>query len=243
VKDFYILILFNTKKPHLGNNTDPEWLDYRLDIFRRYTLRSLLDQTSGAFRIWMACSKESEDILGPKIEAAKKKFPTMGIVDFVFDEKTACDRLADNPEPLYILKIDSDDLYRIDTVKRTRELIGHTSSTSLVMFCNGYIYNIKTGQLYAYTRWSIGTYAVYFPPHAFNRSNFLKYCTCDQTTVRGEFNPRLDMSRAVCCLNHDRNLHDDPRRKGIELGKRTGQGPAITQGETHDILKEFGITP
>lgn len=96
--DYYVLVLFNIKMPHLGNNTNPEWLDYRLEIFRRYTLRSLLKQTDGHFRIWMTCLEESEDILMPKIEVTRKKNPMMDIVDFVFDEKVACERFADNME-------------------------------------------------------------------------------------------------------------------------------------------------
>lgn len=239
--DFYILVLFNTKKPELGNNTDPDWLDYRLDVFRRYTLKSLLEQSGGPCRIWLLCSPESESILDPKIDALKEKYPAMADVDFIFDEKTACDYLTLNSHPIYFLKIDSDDIYRNDTVKRTRELLGYNSQISLLMFCNGFIYDLKTRGLSRFTRWSICSYAVYYPARTFDHASFLKYCICNQTKVRDRFNPRLDMSRAICCLNHDRNLHNDPRRHGVELGKRTGQSGIIEPKAANEILKEFGL--
>lgn len=239
--DFYVLILFNTKKPQLGNNIDPKWLDYRLDIFRRYTLKSLIDQTSDPSRIWMLCSPESEDILAPKIEVLKEKHPAMATVDFIFDEEAACNQIAPNSDPIYFLKIDSDDAYRSDTIERTRGLLGYNAEISLLMFCNGFIYDLKTEELSGFTRWSICSYAIFYPAQTFDHASFLKYCVCDQTKVRGRFNPRLDMSNAICCLNHDRNLHNDPRREGVEGGKRTGKGPPITQELANAVLKEFGV--
>ncbi len=239
--DYYVLILFNIKMPRLGNNTDPEWLDYRLEIFRYYTLRSLLNQVDGHFRIWMACLEESEDILMPKIEAVRKKDPMMDIVDFVFDEKVACDRLADNTEPLYFLKLDSDDMYRKDTIKRTRDLLGHSDEISLAMFCNGFIYDIKTARLHIFSRWSITTYAVFYPSRTFDHNSFRKYCICDQTKVRERFNPIIDTNKMVCCLDHDMNLHNNPRREGVEAGRRTGQKEYANQSEAPSLLKEFGV--
>lgn len=239
--DYYVLVLFNIKMPHLGNNTNPEWLDYRLDIFRHYTLRSLLKQTDGHFRIWMACLEESEDILMPKIEVIRKKNPMMDIVDFVFDEKVACDRFADNIEHLYFLKLDSDDMYRKDTIKRTRELLGHSDEISLVMFCNGFIYDIKTVRLHAFSRWSITTYAVFYPPRTFDHNSFRKYCICDQTKVRKRFRPLINMDNMVCLIDHDMNLHNDPRRHGMEIRKRTGQFDSLPKNKTKEILVNFGI--
>ncbi len=241
--DFYALILFNTKKPQLGNNVDPKWLDYRLDLFRRYTLKSLLNQTGDISRIWMLCSPESEGILAPKIKALKEKYLSMALVDFIFNEKAACDKITPNSDPIYFLKIDSDDIYRSDTIERTWQLLGYNAEISLLMFCNGFIYDLKTKELSKFTRWSICSYAVYYPSRTFDHASFLKYCVCDQTKVRDRFNPRLDMSNALFCLNHDRNLHNDPRREGIEGGKRTGKGPAVTQELANALLKEFGVAP
>lgn len=239
--DYYVLILFNTKKPHLGNNTDPKWLDYRLDIFRRYTLKSLHSQTSGPFRIWMACSKESKDMLIPRILAARMIDPNMDSVVFIFDEEAACSSLENNERSLYFLKIDSDDLYRPDTIERTRTLLGNSADISMIMFCNGFILDLKTGSLCEFTRWSIGTYAVHFPPRTFDLDNYREYLVCDQTKVRSRFNPRLDLSKAVCCLDHDMNLHKDPRREGVERAKRTGQSKPICHRGAENILKDYGI--
>lgn len=241
--DYYVIIPFNIKWPNLGNNTDPEWLGYRLKIFRKYTLESLANQTDKNFKIWFLCLPESEELLGPRLEAMRSEDPRMRAMDFIFDEEASCGRLANNEESLCFLKIDSDDMYRNDTINRSKKLFRESNDISLVMFCNGFVYDTKTQNLHRFTRWSITTYAVFFPPQTFNHKNFRKYCMCDQTKVRGRFMPSIDLNRMVCCLDHERNLHSDPKRHGIERERRTGQDDNIIQKGAYEILKEFGVGP
>lgn len=233
--DFYVMILFNIKMPHLGNNTDSAWLDYRLDIFQRYTLRSLMNQTDNNFRIWMICSPESKEILMPKIKSMSKT------IDFVFDVEEACSHLEGNREPVYFLKIDSDDLYHESVVEKVRQALGPLDGMPMLMFDDGYIYDISTKKLLTYVRWSPPTIAVKFGPSLFNSDNFLSRCICNITKVRGRFNPIIVSGRLVCCLNHERNLHADPRREGMEIEQRTGEQPFSYQEMTPAILKEFGV--
>lgn len=238
--NYYILILFNIKMPELGNNKDSDWLDYRLEIFQRYTLPSLINQNDGIFRIWMICEKGSEDILMPKIEVAKKKNPMMGVVHFVFDEQAVCDRLIDHTEPIYFLKLDSDDMYHKNTIRKTRKTLGPLNDISMLMFCDGYIYDIHSKKMTTFVQWSPPNIAVKYAPGTFNRKSFLKHCICNLTKVRHRFNPIILNDRMVCCLDHDMNLHSDPRRKGIELERRVGQSMAVHQDKVSGILREFG---
>lgn len=227
--------------PQLGNNTNPDWLDYRLDIFQRYTLPSLTNQSDGVFRVWMICLEESEDILMPKIEIAKKKNPMIAVVDFIFDEKAACDRLADNAESIYFLKLDSDDMYHKNTIRKTREILGPLNYISMLMFCDGYIYDIRTLKMATFIQWSPPNIAVKYIPDTFNRESFRKYCRCNLTKVRTRFKPIMVGERMVCCLDHKMNLHSDPKRKGVELEKRAGQDAIVHQDKIPGILKEFGV--
>ena len=239
--NYYILILFNTKIPELGNNTNPRWLDYRLDIFQRYTLRSLTNQSDGVFRIWMICEKDSEDILMPKIEAAKKKNPMMTIVDFIFDEQAAYSQFVDNKKVIYFLKLDSDDMYHRDTVRKTREILGSLNNMPMLMFCNGYIYDIRTGRISEFEQWSPPNIAVKYEARTFSINSFRRRCRCNITKVRKRFHPIVNMDSMVCALDHDMNLHNDLRRKGLEAGKRVGQSDYPYQERVPAILKEFGI--
>jgi len=109
------------------------------------------------------------------------------------------------------------------------------------MFRNGFIYDLKTGELFPFERWSICTYAVYYPPRHFNQDNLEKYCLCDQTEVYGRFKPSINMDRMVCCLDHEMNLHSNPQREGAEAEKRTGQKECLPKKRVSAILKEFGI--
>jgi len=241
MNNYYILILFNVKMPQLGNNTNPDWLDYRLDIFRRYTLRSLINQTDSIFRVWMMCLKESEDILMPKIKIAKKKNPMMAIVDFIFDEKTACDRLTNNKKPVYFLKLDSDDMYHHNTIRKTKEILSPLNYISMVMFCDGYIYDIRTLEMTTFIQWSPPNIAVKYIPGTFSQENFHKYCICNLTKVRTRFRPIIIGERMVCCLDHEMNLHSDPRRKGLEFKERTGQDAFVHRNKVSKILSKFGV--
>ena len=240
--DFYVLILFNIKMPHLGNNTDSAWLDYRLDIFWRYTLRSLLNQTDNRMRIWMVCSPNSEKILMPKVEAIGKKYSSvMGNVDFIFDVEEACSHIEGNREPIYFLKIDSDDLFHKSVVEKARQTLGSLEGIPMLMFNDGYIYDISSERLTTYVRWSMPTIAVKFGPGLFNADNFCTRCICNITKVRDRFKPIIVSGRLVCCLNHEMNLHADPRREGMEMEQRTGELPFSYQEMAPAILKEFGV--
>jgi len=217
--NYYVLVLFNIKQPQLGNNTDPEWLDYRLEI----------------------CLEESESVLAPKVEAMRREDPMMDAVDFVFDEAEACSRLEGNDEPVYFLKTDSDDLYRRDTIMKTRETLEPLDGIPMLMFCDGYLYDIRTEKISTFVQWSPPNIAVKYSPGTFNRDSFRKRCICNITKVRGWFKPIILMDRMVCGLEHDMNLHDDPRRGGIERGKRTGELDYPHQDRAPAILREFGV--
>lgn len=239
--NYYVLVLFNIKMPQLSNNTDSDWLDYRLELFRRYTLRSLLYQTDGSFRVWMTCLKQSESVLAPKIEAMREKDPAMDVVDFVFDEAFACSRIERNPKPLYFLKLDSDDLYHRNTIMKTKEILDPLDGVSMVMFCDGYIYDIRTKKMMTFTQWSPPNIAVKYDSGTFDRESFHKYCICNLTKVRGWYKPIIRNDRMVCCLDHEMNLHADPRRNGPERDKRAGQGGFVHQDKVAGILREFGV--
>lgn len=240
--DFYVLVQFNIKMPHLGNNTNPAWLDYRLDIFRRYTFRSLLNQTDNRFRLWMVCLPESEDILMPKVEAMRQEHgPAMDNVDFVFNVEEACSYLEGNSESIYFLKIASDDLYHESVMKKVRQTLDPLGGMPMLMFNDGYIYDIYSKKLSTYVRWSMPTIAVKFGPGLFNAENFRKRFMCDITKVRDRFKPIIISGRLVCCLDHKMNLHSDPRRKGLELEHRTGEQSFNYQEMAPKILKEFGV--
>jgi len=240
--DFYVLIPFNIKMPHLGNNTNPIWLDYRLDIFRCYTLRSLINQNDNRMRIWMICSPESEDILMPKIKALREKYPSsMRDVEFIFDVDEACSHLEGNREPIYFLKIGSDDLYHESVMKKVRQTLGHLHGMPMLMFNDGYIYDIRSKKLSTFVRWSMPTIAVKFSSGLFKIENFRSRFMCDITKVRGRFRPIIISGRLVFCLDHEMNLHSDPRRKGIEMKRRTGEQPFSYQEMASAILKEFGV--
>ena len=132
-------------------------------------------------------------------------------------------------------------MYPKNTVRKTMDILGPLNYISMLMFYDGYRYDIHTLKMATFIQWSPPNIAVKYIPGTFNRESFHKYCICNLTKVRTRFKPIMIGGRMICSLDHKMNLHSDPRRKGLELEKRTGQGAVVHQDKVSKILKEFGV--
>lgn len=93
-------------------NVTPEWVDFRLDWFHRYTLKSLLNQTFKDFRIFVQCGERHR----PRIEA----YPWSQDVTVCFGQGQAEYAKIDS-DYLAITRIDSDDLFHRENIAEVHE--------------------------------------------------------------------------------------------------------------------------
>ena len=57
-----IYIIFNTHN-RTPDRFTKEWIEYRIDIFERYTLQSIKEQTNQDFRVYLCCEKITMPII------------------------------------------------------------------------------------------------------------------------------------------------------------------------------------
>ena len=239
---FIVYVPLNIKFPHLGNNTDSKWLQYRLKIFRDYTLKSLINQTDSDFRVAMVCCEESRDVLRNEEIALRRVSPDFMLVkDFYFSVKELYeDSLEDDWEYIYLLKIDSDDMYHKDAIAKCKSSLIKEDRPRLIWFKHGYDYDIRNNKMW-YMDFAPSFYGVVIPRNLYNIETLTQYCFCDQTTIRKKYRPEIPFERMYCCLEHGRNIHEDPCRNGNEMKKRCGQFRDVPEHLMAKTLEDFGI--
>lgn len=182
-----------------GGYRGDDWFKHRIEIFKKYTLKSLLNQTNKNFILWLSFRPEEyENPLTLEIRDAVKssglpfcmtfnglmywddKFTdytlktkvrnslmmlwdmwnnkewNLGFITKVWENKnkTLKERLDNSISVLhnnlertdfvYLTRLDSDDMLRFDAVDMIQS---QPLEYEALRFQNGYIYNVKTGQL------------------------------------------------------------------------------------------------
>ncbi|MFM9327822.1 glycosyltransferase [Paenibacillus mesotrionivorans] len=139
-----IAIHFN----NMGINPDRlsrKWLEDRINLFRRLTLRSLKKQTNPNFLVVLklaeGCTEIVEDILaGQEPLPDNIRFGTMAETDQMIGD------YAKEAKELYVARIDSDDLYHETFVQQLYDYKPQPETVALVN-CYGYMWNMVDGQM------------------------------------------------------------------------------------------------
>src|SRR4030042_3115564 len=95
-----------------GQNVSPEWVNFRLDWFHKYTLQSLLGQTFKDFRIFVQC--------GERHRARLESYPWHPAVTVCFGQGRE-EYGNKNTDYLSITRIDSDDLFHRENMAEVRD--------------------------------------------------------------------------------------------------------------------------
>jgi len=121
-----------------GQTVSPEWVDFRLDWFHRYTLRSLLNQTFRDFRIFVQCGERHR----PRLEA----YPWSGDVTVCFnrgrDEYARIDT-----DYLSVTRIDSDDLFHRDNMAEVRDNLIEAAGQRWLCWKTRMVWDVVNGYL------------------------------------------------------------------------------------------------
>lgn len=130
----------------------PEWITYRLDIFMRYTLSSLLKQTNQNFIALIYCNPQTFDFISTTL---KNYSPLPKNIRFIKPNETnevLSDFLQDT-NYLYEISLHSDDLYHKNFV----EYLYHYKplpETEVLLCQNGYMYHSPSNRLLPYFNFS-----------------------------------------------------------------------------------------
>jgi len=162
-------IIFTRFDVHSASALDENWFQYRLGIFKKYTLESLLYQDTKDFALWIRyCpdffeqAKEFNTWL-----KATMPFPVF-FTTFENGEDHNTEELNDYVKDVDFVvetRVDSDDMYSNDafTIIQSQELDENQAYT----FINGYLYRESTNRLYLYSGTSAPFYTMTYPMNVF----------------------------------------------------------------------------
>lgn len=130
------------------NRLTREWLEERVGIFRRYTLRSLKKQTSQNFlavlKLAGGCTEIVEDIL-----RTQEPLPDNIRFGTSIESKRRMEAYIQGADELYVARIDSDDLYHETFVQQLHDYKPKPDTVALVN-CDGYLWDDVHGQMALY---------------------------------------------------------------------------------------------
>ena len=233
-----------------------EWFDSRAKIFEQTALKSLSNQTTKDFTLWVSFRKEEEtNPTTKKIEEAIKKSGLKYIFTFdgimmhddrgVDHNKDLKERMArsmktlssivDDTDWVYKTEYSSDDMLSEEALEEIRK--EKTREKGATYYLNGYIHELETGRLAYWNRdSSCSKYTVMYPPGKFlDADKHLEYVDGLQSH---EFLPIImDATKLpdgrYCCTVHGWN---------ISTGwNNSFRGDEIYGEKKLKILKKFGL--
>lgn len=137
-KKIVVWILFNTIK-YTEARLTKEWIDERIGIFEKYTLKSMKAQTNQDFEVYLCCDKTTMPIIE---ECLAKRPPLPSNIHFNTTYSNNKSVLTDleQYDYLYHVRLDSDNLYQKDFIQKLYDYVPK-EDTQVLISQNGYVYD------------------------------------------------------------------------------------------------------
>lgn len=132
---------FNVTDPYFKRDEikTKEWIDYRMGIFMKYTLKSFKIQTNQNFIYILKYDENTEDLVKMSIN----KYESLpSNVRFVPESnfKTSIMENVEDYDYVYITRIDNDDMLHKSFIQQLYDF-NHKKDTKVLINQNGYMYN------------------------------------------------------------------------------------------------------
>ena len=119
------------------NSQTKKWIDYRIDIFMKYTALSLINQTNQNFKCVVRYTKETENLI---LDALSKYKKLPDNIIFTSDgDKYIEDAIADY-KYIYHIRIDSDNMFSKDFIENLYQ-VEYYEGLECILAQNGYMYD------------------------------------------------------------------------------------------------------
>lgn len=224
-----IWILFNTVG-HTPERLTEEWIEYRINIFERYTLQSLKNQTNQDFEVYLCCDVTTM----PTINAClgrRKSLPSNIHFDTTNNNNNDVKRDIKNYDVLYHIRLDSDNLYQKGFIQRLHDYVPK-EDTQVIISQNGYVYDIRDDSLAPYFQKSPPFYAFIYKVQDFI-DGFRYKTPLGHTKIincwRYEF---IEGNNYIVSL-HGKNV--------LNTRDKLNEKMLIEGDRKEQVLKEFGI--
>lgn len=224
-----IYIIFNTHN-RTPDRFTKEWIEYRIDIFERYTLQSIKEQTNQDFRVYLCCEKITMPIIHECL-AKREPLPDNVRFDTIPNNNKDILKYIEKYDYLYHIRLDSDNLYQKDFIQKLYDY-RPKEDTEVIISQNGYVYDTRDACLASYFQKSPPFYAFIYKVQEYK--NGFRYNTPGghRMVIKLWKYELLDGANYMITLHgknelNNRNLLDEKM--------------LLEKDEKEKVLKEFGI--
>ena len=233
-KKVIIQIPFNVQGFNKKNELDDKWIRYRLMLFVNYNLKSLKAQTNQHFTALLRCRDETI----PRIkELISKELPENVQIVRVQEYKEKVKELIKDYNYLYLVRMDSDDLY-VNAFVDTIQNYSPNPETEVLISQDCYTYDINQKRLAYFFYHSPQSYVLIYKTIEYNRGKryYLKNGHGGAWLLKHELILGVNYMDTV----HQRN--DSSYFEGKTGGKKRWCEIQIKE-DIAEILNNFGIGP
>lgn len=175
MKKIYIAGALNVAefKQNIQKRFDKDWIDYRIDIFMKYTLQSLKAQTNQNFTAVFMYLDETENTV---LESLSRHEKLPGNVKFIqrSNYRASMRNEVKDYEHLYLVRLDTDDMYHKTFVQQLHD-INPKEETLALINQDGYLYNTVDKFLIKWGDKSPNYYTIIYPTKDLLTGNLYKY--------------------------------------------------------------------
>lgn len=172
MKQVIIGINFNSMKKS-NQRLTRDWIEKRIDIFQKYTLRSLKNQTNQSFITLLRYDEESEDIIFKVLSKYEKLPDNIRFVRNRDYNRNIIENIKDS-EKFYLVRLDSDDMYRDNFIQQLYNY-KEKEGTKVLINQRGFIYDVLTDRLGLWEHFSPPFYTQIFDTKAFLKDGYSSY--------------------------------------------------------------------
>lgn len=228
-KKVIIQIPFNVQNFNVKNELDENWIEYRLKIFAKYTLKSLKAQTNQFFTALLRCRDSTIPFIKEKITLPENVL-IVGVEEYELKVK----ELIKDYNYLYLVRLDSDDRYR-NTFVDILQNYSPKPETEVLINQNCYVYDIKQERLASLFYTSPPCYTLIYKTIEYN--NGKRYSLKNGHGGAILLKHELLLDRNFMCTIHEKNNTS----KFENFRKFIPYNEILDKKEIEEILKEFGV--
>jgi len=239
---YFVEIYFSYDRP--AHKIGPEWVKERIELFEKYTMRSLLNQTFKDFKILLYCGERNRKTISDHIWHDR--------VNICYDLGKAI-YSSTSADHISITRLDSDDYFHPEAMDEVRKNVILSNKRECLLFRWHYQWDIQNKCVR--NKYQIaGPFFTHIFPNAIYK-NWLRFSDqhfVEHARAGGRLPGTKELRQHMLfIINHWQNTSYLKRGKlppildiaGVEKIKREiGENITFDYGEIYDILKEFGIT-
>lgn len=177
-----------------------EWINYRIDLFMKYTVPSLMYQTNQAYKCIVRYAKESEWLIAEAL-VRHQKLPKNII--FTTQGDRCIENLIKGYQYIYHIRIDSDNMFTQDYIEQLYH-IERYEGLQCILSQKGYLYDVDVGRLADMYHISPSIYALVYKVEDFLSG--VRYTLIDDHWGAYRLEKKIMLTHDYIITTHSKNI-------------------------------------